>query len=340
MKFSFKDDYSEGCHPDILQKLIETNFTQTANANYGEDVYSQQAKAFIHKKIDHPTTQIHFVSGGTQANLVVISSFLKPYEAVISATTGHIEVHETGAIEATGHKILTANTTDGKLTPTHVQSILNQHHDEHQVIPRMVYISNATELGTLYTQQELQELYQFCQAHQLLLFMDGARLGSALTATQNDVDLAFIARHTDVFYIGGTKNGALLGEAILINKPDLQAHFRYAMKQKGALLAKGRVLGIQFHVLFEDDLFFELGQYANTQAQKLSQALVDKGYALLVPTASNQVFPIMPKSVIQKLKENYEFHVWQSYDDQHDVIRLVCSWATPQEQVKAFTQAC
>lgn len=338
MKYSFKDDYSEGCHPHILKKLIETNFEQTANANYGQDVFTKKAKALIHKKLNHPNAEIHLVSGGTQANLVVISSLLKPYEAVISAESGHIEVHETGAIEATGHKVLTIPTEDGKLSPSLIQPTLNAHKDEHQVLPRMVYISNATELGTIYSHLELKELSRFCKEKDLLLFMDGARLGTALTSSSNDLNLELIAKYMDVFYIGGTKNGALLGEAIVICNKELQNNFRFALKQKGALLAKGRLLGIQFLELFTDDLFFELGKYANRQAEVLSKAIEDKGFEFLAPTESNQVFPILPKELIQKLQEKYEFHIWQTYDETHDVIRLVTSWATPLDKVQEFIE--
>ena len=336
MKYSFKDDYSEGCHPNILKKLGETNLEQTANANYGEDIFSQQAKALIQEKLQHPSAQIHFVSGGTQANLVVISNLLKPYEAVISAQTGHIEVHETGAIEATGHKIICLPTTNGKLSPELIQAALSAYKDEHRVIPKMVYISNATELGTIYSQEELEKLYNFCQQNHLILFMDGARLGTALTSSTNKLSLAEVAKNTDVFYIGGTKNGALLGEAIVITNPAFQAHFRYGMKQKGALLAKGRILGIQFLELFKDDLFFNLGHHANLRAQELSTGLAAKGFDFLTPTESNQIFPILPKKLITQLSEKYDFHVWQSHNETHDVIRLVTSWATPQDRVQTF----
>lgn len=336
MKYSFKDDYSEGCHPKILQKLMETNDVQTIEGNYGNDRYSRQAKEKIQMHLKNLKAEIHFVSGGTQANLTIISSVLKPWEAVISAASGHIEVHETGAIEATGHKILTVPSQDGKLTPENIQSVLDNHLDEHQVMPKMVYISNATEVGTVYTKPELEDLSAFCKEKQLYLFMDGARLATALTSEVSGLTLTDISVLTDVFYIGGTKNGALLGEAIVINKPELQENFRFAIKQKGALLAKGRLLGIQFLELFEEDLFFRLGLHANLQAGKLSDGIENMGFCLINPTASNQVFPVLPKKITQELQKDYSFHIWEKYDEEKDVIRLVTSWATQDENIDEF----
>lgn len=336
MKYTFKDDYSEGCHPNILQKLIETNLIQTIEGNYGNDRFSQEAKSLIHQKIKYPNSAIHFVSGGTQANLIVISSILKPYEAVISAQSGHIHVHETGAIEATGHHIITIPTQNGKIYPNQIQETLDFYKDEHQVLPRIIYISNATELGTVYTKQELTALSEFCKSQNLYLFMDGARLATALTSENSDLTLEDVAQLTDVFYIGGTKNGALLGEAIVINNPMLQPNFRFAIKQRGGLLAKGRLLGIQFLELFQNDLFFELAHHANNQAIRLSKGIAAKGYEFAYPTESNQVFPILPKDLIQKLQQNYSFHIWDKYDEQHDVIRLVTSWATEDSAVCDF----
>ena len=336
MKYSFKDDYSEGCHPAILQKLIETNHIQTVEGNYGNDQFSVEARCRIHEHLQNPEAEFHFVSGGTQANLIVISSFLKPYEAVISAHTGHIEVHETGAIEATGHKVIPVSTGNGKLNPEQIQEVLDFHKDEHQVLPRMVYISNATETGTVYTRKELTALSEFCRSRNLLLFMDGARLATALTSHKNDLTLAEISRLTDVFYIGGTKNGALLGEAIVINKTELQPHFRFAIKQKGALLAKSRILGIQFLALFDNDLFFSNGTFANAQAQKLTAGLSERGFEFLNSTESNQIFPVFSKNLIQHLQQYFSFHVWQNHDDRHDVVRLVTSWATEDEQIDRF----
>ncbi|HEY4540235.1 MAG TPA: aminotransferase class I/II-fold pyridoxal phosphate-dependent enzyme, partial [Faecalibacter sp.] len=239
-KYSFKNDYSEGAHPAILQRLMETNLQQTIG--YGEDEFCDEARAWI-KTYLQKDSAIHFVSGGTQANLIVISSMLKPHESVIAVESGHIAVHETGAIEATGHKVNTVPTIDGKMTIDEIQNVLNLHTDEHMVKPKMVYISNSTEVGSVYTKAELTAIYDFCQANQLYLFVDGARLGSALTSSKSDLTLEDFANLTDVFYIGGTKNGALIGEAIIINTPQLNEDFRYHIKQKGGMLAKGRLIG-------------------------------------------------------------------------------------------------
>ena len=333
-KYSFKDDYSEGAHPEILDKLVAVNLQQ--RKGYGLDDFSLQAKENIKKIINHQDATIHFVSGGTQANLIVIGALLKPYESVIAAETGHIAVHETGAIEATGHKINTVKTNDGKLTPTAIQKVLDEHTDEHMVKPRMVYISNTTELGTLYSKSELEALRTFCNANDLLLYMDGARLAMALTASTNDLTLTDIAKLTDVFYIGGTKNGALLGEAIVINNKALQNHFRFHLKQRGALLAKGRLIGIQFLVLFENDLFFKAGKHANTQAAYLADGLKELGYSFRYAPVSNQVFPILPNTLIKKLSQDYGFHIWESVNPEESAIRLVCSWATTAVAVKQF----
>lgn len=244
--YNFKNDYSEGAHPRILDKLIQTNLVQ--QAGYGEDEYAQQAKAILRDRLQNPDAAIHFVSGGTQTNLLVISFLLRVHEAVISAKTGHIAANETGAIEATGHKVITAETADGKLRTADIENVLKAHMlAPHVVKPKMVYISNSTEIGTIYSLGELEALSKFCHAHDLLLYLDGARLGHALAAKNNDLTMEALGHLTDVFYIGGTKNGALLGEAVIFNRADLAIDFDYAIKQKGAMLAKGRVLSIQFY---------------------------------------------------------------------------------------------
>ncbi len=334
-KYSFKNDYSEGAHPSILNRLIETNLNQ--QIGYGLDDYCNEARKLIQEKIDKKV-DIHFVSGGTQANLIVISSILKPYESVIAAESGHIAVHETGAIEATGHKVNTIATTDGKLTPNHIAQVLTLHTDEHMVKPRLVYISNTTEVGSVYNKAELSAIYDFCQANNLLLFVDGARLSSALTSSKCDLTLNDIANLTDVFYIGGTKNGALIGEAIVINNEKINEDFRYNIKQKGGMLAKGRLIGIQFAEMFKNDLFFEMGKHANRLAEKLAIGLKAKGFSFLTEPSSNQIFPILPNNVIEKLHENYEFFVWEKIDENKSAIRLVTSWATLEEQVDQFLE--
>ncbi|MBB1643533.1 low specificity L-threonine aldolase [Sphingobacterium sp. UME9] len=333
--YNFKNDYSEGAHPRILDKLIETNLIQ--QLGYGEDDYSKEAKSILKKKIANQQAVIHFLSGGTQTNLLVISFLLRIHEAVISAKTGHISANETGAIEATGHKVITVETSDGKLTPNDITTVLKEHAlAPHVVKPRIVYISNSTEIGTIYSLAELEALYVCCQQQQLLLYLDGARLGHALTAENNDLTFAAIAKYTDVFYIGGTKNGALLGEAVVFNRPELAVDFDYAIKQKGALLAKGRVLSIQFLTLFQDDLYLELALRANSLAMRMAKAIKDKGYSFLTESTTNQIFPILPKSVIEALLINYQFYIWKDIDSDYAAVRLITSWATDEKQVTNF----
>jgi len=334
IKYSFKNDYSEGAHPNILQALITTNLEQ--QDGYGGDKYCDEAVSILKEKLDNPDAHIHLVSGGTQANLIVISSILKPYESVIAVNTGHISTHETGAIEATGHKINTVDSIDGKLTPSHIEKVLTEHTDEHMVKPKLVYISNSTEIGTIYKKKELEELYNFCRSHNLYLFLDGARLGSALCSSENDMTLGELSKLLDVFYIGGTKNGALIGEAIVINNENIKEDFRYNMKQKGALLAKGRLLGIQFVELFKGELYFDLAKHANLMASRLSNEIEGLGYSFLTKSTSNQIFPILPDSIIDKLLENYSFYRWSKVDEQMSSIRLVTSWATTEESVNSF----
>ncbi|MGF7027165.1 MULTISPECIES: threonine aldolase family protein [Sphingobacterium] len=333
--YNFKNDYSEGAHPRILDKLIETNLIQ--QLGYGEDDYSKEARSILKKKIANQQAVIHFLSGGTQTNLLVISFLLRIHEAVISAKTGHISANETGAIEATGHKVITVETSDGKLTPNDITTVLREHAlAPHVVKPRIVYISNSTEIGTIYSSAELEALYVCCQQQQLLLYLDGARLGHALTAENNDLTFAAIAKYTDVFYIGGTKNGALLGEAVVFNRPELAVDFDYAIKQKGALLAKGRVLSIQFLTLFQDDLYLELALRANSLAMRMAKAIKDKGYSFLTESTTNQIFPILPKSLIEALLINYQFYIWKDIDSDYAAVRLITSWATEEKQVTNF----
>lgn len=334
MKFSFKNDYSEGCHPNILKALLSYNDDQ--QAGYGEDQYSLEAKNLIRQKIQS-NSDIYFVSGGTQANLIVISSILKPYQCVISAATGHILNNETGAIEATGHKILSIDKEDGKLTPEDIIPVLQSHKNiPHQVMPKLVYLSNSTELGTVYTLAELEKLSSFCKENNLYIFMDGARMGHGLTAEITDLTLEKVAEFTDAFYIGGTKNGALIGEAIVINNKELQQDFAFNIKQKGALLAKGRLLGIQFLELMKDDLYFELAAHANRQAMKIKNAMKERGVQFLSDTYTNQIFPILSNSLIEKLSEKFEFYVWKKIDDDFSAIRLITSWNTADEPVEEF----
>lgn len=335
MKHSFKNDYAEGAHPRILQALAESNFSQ--QPGYGLDAYSEQAAELIREKMAHPEAAVHFVSGGTQANLVVLSALLRPYESVVSAETGHIFTNESGAIEATGHKVHGLPTTDGKLRPQDIARLIAEHQNKpHQVQPKIVYISNATELGTIYSGAELKELYNYCQSAGLWLFMDGARVGHALMAETNDLTMKDLGRYTDVCYLGGTKNGALIGEAIVINKKELQPDFGFHLKQKGALLAKGRLLGIQFLELFKDDLYFELAGHANRQAMKIKMAFDEVGINFLAETFTNQIFPILSNHHIEKLSENFDFYIWKKLDDDMAAIRLITSWATTDAVVTDF----
>lgn len=333
--YSFKDDYSEGCHPRILRALQMTNLMQ--QEGYGDDEYSVQAKDLLRNQMNCPQAQIHFVSGGTQANLIVISSLLKPYESVIAAHTGHINVHEAGAIEATGHKICTIHSENGKLTVAKIAESLAIHEDPpHMVKPKLIYLSNATEVGSVYNKKELQEIYEFCQANDLYLFVDGARIGTAIMAQNNAISLCEMGKYTDVFYIGGTKNGALLGEAIVISNEKLQKDFDYNLKQKGALMAKGRVLGIQFLELFKDGLFFEMATHANTMTSELVTIIREKGFELLLPEESNQIFPIFPNQLAKAVQERYKCYTWQRINEKETAIRMVCSWATQSEAITDF----
>lgn len=335
MKYSFKNDYSEGCHPRILEKLLETNLSQ--QNGYGLDEYCLTAAELIKKKINNPDAAVHFISGGTQANLIVISSMLRPHESVVSASTGHIFTNESGAIEATGHKVHGVLTTDGKLTPKDIQAVLDVHTNiPHQVKQKLVYISNSTEIGTIYSKKELTELSHYCREKNLWLFMDGARLGHALTAETNDLTLEDVAKLTDAFYLGGTKNGALIGEAVVINNKNLQDEFGFHIKQKGAMLAKGRLLGIQFLELLKDNLYFELANHANIQAMKIKKEFRNLGCDFLSETFTNQIFPILKYSQIEKLSKHFDFYVWRKIDEEKAAIRLITSWATEDEIVEKF----
>lgn len=334
--YSFKNDYSEGAHPRILNALIESNLEQTEG--YGEDNYTRKAVELLKKRIGRNDVDIHLFPGGTQTNLTAISAFLRPHEAAIAANTGHILVHETGAIEATGHKVISIEVSDGKLSPEHIKPALDAHTDEHMVKPRMVYISNPTEIGSIYTKNELEQLSKFCKENKLFLYIDGARLGSALCSEENDMELSDLGRLVDAFYIGGTKNGALMGEALVICRDSLKEDFRFHIKQKGALLAKGRLLGIQFLELFRDDLYFDLAKRANAMAGLLKKEIRQAGYTFLTHSPSNQIFPILPDWLITKLQEKYSFYVWEKVDDNNSAIRLVTSWATKEDEVRAFVE--
>ncbi len=332
----FNCDYTEGAHPKILESLINTNMEQTIG--YGEDEYCQRAKSLIKKACDNETIDIHFLVGGTQTNLSFISSALRPHQGVISANTGHISVHETGAIEATGHKVLTINTKeDGKLLASDIEKYIENHVNdpamEHTVQPKLVYISNSTESGAIYKKSELTQISKVCKKHGLYLYLDGARLGYALSSKENDLTLHDLTKLCDAFYIGGTKVGTLFGEALIIANDNLKEDFRYIIKQKGALLAKGRLLGLQFLSLFEDGLYKKISDHAIKMAEKISKALSDCSINLYSKQETNQIFVIMTKSLFKALENDYIFEFWGPYDDEHDIIRICTSWATTEENV-------
>lgn len=334
--YSFVNDYSEGAHPRILEAMMHTNLTQ--HTGYGLDEHSRHAADLIRMEIGRKDAAVHFLIGGTQTNLLAVSSALRPHQAVIAANTGHVNVHETGAIEATGHKVLAMDCHDGKLSPKEIQEALDRHTDEHMVQPKMVYISNSTEVGTQYSKAELEAIHHICCQNGLYLFMDGARMGSALTSSVNDLTLSDIADLTDLFYIGGTKNGALFGEALVICNSELQSDFRFAIKQRGAMLAKGWLAGIQFEELFQNNLFYDLASHANQMADILSRGISECGYSFASASHTNQLFPILPNHVVDALKTNYSFNTDRAFDDSHTIIRLVTSWATKEEAVRSLIQ--
>lgn len=332
----FNCDYSEGAHPRILEKLAQTNLEQAPG--YGQDTYCRQAADLIKSLCQTPQAEVHFLAGGTQTNLTVIAACLRPYQTVISADSGHINVHETGAIEATGHRILTMPEQNGKLTAEQIARCCKEHwlddNPEFAPQPKLVYISFPTEYGTLYSKEELSAIRRVCDENNLFLFADGARLGYGLEAPGNDVTLADLAACCDVFYIGGTKIGALLGEAVVIVNPKLQKDFRYFMKQKGAMLAKGRILGIQFLALFEDGLYFKLSKHADEMAQIIRKACAECGFEFLYDSPTNQQFPIMPDDLIKQLEELYVFSHTKRLDHRRSAIRICTSWATRREDVE------
>ncbi|MEG0367747.1 MAG: aminotransferase class V-fold PLP-dependent enzyme [Coprobacillus sp.] len=333
--YSFLNDYSEGAHPLLLEALTKSNFEQTVG--YGKDEYCEKAQAVIRDRIHNQNADVHFLVGGTQTNLTFISSVLKDYQAVIACDEGHINVHETGAIEATGHKVLTRPHIDGKLTVDMIHSILESHTDEHMVQPAMVYISQTTELGSYYTRKELQDIYAYTREKGLYLFLDGARLGSALVL-EDAPSMQDLAENSDAFYIGGTKMGALFGEALVIVNDELKKDFRFQLKQKGAMLAKGRLLGIQFYALLKDSLYEEIGRHENQMADIIRDSFVEKGYQLYVPSKTNQVFVALSNEDIMKIEENFMVTHFKKIDENHDIVRFVTSWATLEEECQKLSE--
>ena len=335
----FENDYGEGAHPAILQKFIDTNMEKLSG--YGMDAYCSSAKEKIRKACQCPDADVYFLVGGTQANATVIASLLHTYEGVVAAASGHVSVHEAGAIEYTGHKVLQVPEENGKLTPAALTDCLETFYSDgnhdHMVFPGMVYISHPTEFGTLYTKEELTSLSAICKEYRIPLYLDGARLGYGLACEDTDVTLADIAACTDVFYIGGTKIGALCGEAVVFPK-EAPAHFITMVKQHGALLAKGRLLGIQFDTLFTDNLYLEISKNAIETAAKLREALRTKGYQFFIDAPTNQILIVLDNEKMEALREKVVFSFWEKYDDTHTVIRFATSWATKMEDVDALIQ--
>ena len=334
----FECDYAEGAHPYILERLARTNLEQTKG--YGEDEYCENARRTIRRLCQAELADVHFLVGGTQTNTTVIASVLRPHQGVISAATGHINVHETGAIEATGHKILALPTADSKLTADQVEQVYLEHwrdaNHEHIVQPGMVYLSNPTEGGVIYTKRELQAISDVCRKYKLPLFLDGARLGYGLTAENNDLALPDITQMCDVFYIGGTKVGALFGEALVIMNDSIKKDFRYFIKQRGGMLAKGRLLGIQFETLFADGLYFDIARNAVRMAMLIRDAFRASGFRFLCESPTNQQFPILTHEQIKRLAQKYAFELWTTIDDRHIAVRFCTSWATRAEDVHAL----
>ncbi|NLC96926.1 MAG: aminotransferase class I/II-fold pyridoxal phosphate-dependent enzyme [Erysipelotrichaceae bacterium] len=335
--YSFKNDYNQTCHPKIVEALKEIEDYQFSG--YGLDEICDRAKTKINTALES-NSDIHFLVGGTQTNLTVISYLLKPYQGVISVDTGHINVHETGAIEACGHKVISIISNDGKLKAKDVEDLIKSHYEddncEHCTMPGMVYISNPTELGTLYTKKELSDLYSVTKKYDIPLYLDGARLAYALSGLNNDIALNEYKNLVDVLYIGGTKCGALFGEAVVFNQSKLSKNFRYSMKQRGGMLAKGFLLGLQFDILFSDNLYYELGKHANDIAFVLNDELEKRNIKMFSKRYSNQLFLILNKKVIEALKEKYAFEYWSDVDENTACIRIVISWSTQKEKIFEF----
>lgn len=334
----FNCDYTEGAHPAILERLSATNMEQTIG--YGMDDHCKHAAELIKKECNNEKIDVHFLVGGTQTNVTVIDAALKPYQGVICAASGHINVHETGAVEASGHKCITIPSMDGKIYEPEIREILAAHYanggDEHMAQPKMVYISNPTEYGTIYSKAELEGLYALCKEYGVYLFLDGARLGYGLASRENDLTLEIIAKNTDVFYIGGTKVGALFGEAVVICNDDIKPDFRYNIKQHGGMLAKGRLLGVQFETLFESGLYYEISAHAMHMTEIIRDKLTCLGVKFFVQSPTNQLFVILSDTAIAQLSTNYKLEIMDKVDAEHTVVRICTSWATKEENVTAF----
>ncbi len=334
----FQCDYNEGAHPLIMERLMSTNMEQTVG--YGEDLYCEEARQLIKQACKCSSADVHFLVGGTQANTTVISHLLRPYQGVLAAVSGHINVHETGAIESTGHKVLALPTADGKITANQIEEAMQAHLQEdgpeHMVQPGMVYLSFPTEIGTIYSYEELKGIRRMCDKYSLPLFIDGARLGYGLCSPACDITLPQLVELVDVFYIGGTKVGALFGEAVVIINEALKKDFRYSIKQHGGMLAKGRLLGLQFSTLFTDNLYFDISQHAIDEAMRIKAALQTKGVDFLIDSPTNQQFPIFSKEQLATLTDDFMFSVWQQMEDGRIAVRICTSWATRRENVDSL----
>ena len=337
----FNSDYLEGAHPEVMRRLMETNLTQTPG--YGEDAYCEGARELIRGLCEAPGAAVHFLVGGTQVNATLLTAALRPWQGVVSADTGHIAAHESGAIEARGHKVLTIPNENGKLCADQVDALCRLHFadesHEHMVMPGAVYISNPTELGTLYSRDELTALRTVCDRWSLVLYLDGARLGYGLASEENTLDLPFLARVCDAFTIGGTKQGLLFGEALVLSNKALDGSFRYLIKQMGGMLAKGRLLGVQFEAILKGGLYLELSRHAVAQAMAIKRRLTALNVPFLVDSPTNQQFPILPNALLDELKRSFSFATIQAVDPEHTAVRFCASWATRPEDVGALTDA-
>lgn len=331
----FENDYVAGCHPQLLKAIIDTNDEQTPG--YGFDIHCKNAAELIKKECCNKDAEVWFLTGGTQVNSTVIDGLLSNYEGVIAADSGHIAVHEAGAIEASGHKVITLPEHNGKLSVNDVVAYIENFYADathpHMVYPGAIYISHPTEYGSLYTSSELESLSRLCRQYNIPLFMDGARLGYALMSDHSDMSMKTIASMCDVFYIGGTKVGALLGEAVVISNPKLIPHFFTIIKQHGALLAKSRILGVQFEELFRDGLYYEISRHAVIEAQRIRDAFISKGYKPYSDSSTNQQFIIMANDKMDELSKHAKFEIWGHRGDKESVVRFVTSWATKSDDV-------
>lgn len=335
----FRSDYSQGAHPKVLEALSQTNMEH--HDGYAMDAHCENAANLIKKLIDRDDAAVHMMVGGTPCNITTISAALRPYEGVIAPRTGHIYVHETGGVEATGHRVITVEGINGKLNPDLIDQAMKEFDDEHTVLPRMVYISQPTEIGSIYSKEEVMAIKEKCNEHNLYLYMDGARLGAALTSKYNNLSIKDIASLCDAFYIGGTKNGALLGEALVILNPAINDHYRWMIKRQNGMLAKGRIIGVQFEALFEggeDCLYYEIAKHSNRMAERLKAGLESLGIGFYSESQTNQLFPIFPKNVVEDLEKEFFFYRWAPEEKGMIPVRFVTGWGTKEEDVDALIE--